>query len=124
MNRVILTLPILLLGLAVAGCSDYSVLDRERTGADALPEIVDAEAIDGETSRLVAEAGDQSFWLARGADRKQICLVVYETDHDWMAACGGSQLEASGAPGKFVVQPDGQPAPEETTRISENVFRK
>lgn len=117
-------LPVLLLGLVVTGCSDYSVLDRERTTSDSLPEVIDVAELDHDSSRLAAEIGDQSFWLASGADRSEICLVVYQTDIDWIASCGRSRLETSGLLGTFIVQPDGQPAPDETTRISENIFQR
>lgn len=115
-----------LLVILLTACSEYAVLDSERTPDDALPAVVEGTAIDIEedSSRLVGAESDRSFWLARSAGKQNVCLVVFESDLAWEAACGKAELTMTSRLGKFLVQPDGQARPDSTRQISENVFEK
>lgn len=121
--------PILGVAALLTGCTSsgvtYSGLDGKAEAVDELPEIVqdsDAE-IDVESARFVGEQDGASVWLARGEQPDTVCLVASEAD-DWVVSCGaeGGPMTVAGEPGKYVVVPDGAPAPENATELSDNVY--
>lgn len=112
-----------------AGCattsSAFSDLRSERTPVDDLPALAEDayENIDTSTSRYAGEHEGTSLWIAEGQNEFPICLIAVSTSSDWAVACGGpSVVGMSGLIGTYTVVPDGTPAPEHATRISENVY--
>ncbi|GGH36514.1 hypothetical protein [Microbacterium album] len=122
----------LLAVLGLAGCGflaspvPFSDLTRERTEADALPELHDFPPanVDPESSRYVGEHEGVRLWLAEPTQVDGVCLIVVRTtDTDWVAGCsGGSGVRLGGAGGSFEVRPDRAPVPDDATRVSENVY--
>ena len=119
------------LAFVVTGCTapgpSYSILDREATSEDVVPDALPAYAGDSavlDTSRFVAERDGIRIWLLRGQESSTVCLLAFPGAEDWVMACGGDHAPASmsGPAGEYVYQPDGLPAPKDSTRISENVF--
>lgn len=43
-------------------------------------------------------------------------------DDDWVVGCGGGGTKVVGRAGSFEIVPDGVPAPEGATQVSENVY--
>ena len=116
--------------LALAGCapggSPFTDMQGEREAHDELPTLPDYvhEDFHADTSRYVGEHNGASLWLVEGSDpQAPTCLIVYPDPYTWHVACGSSGgLGASGAAGSFEVVPDNAAAPENGTKISENVY--
>ncbi|MCC2031442.1 hypothetical protein [Microbacterium allomyrinae] len=118
------------MAVLMVGCSStgvtYSALDREAEPADELPAVV----IDGndeiavETARYVGEHGGAGLWLARTEEPDTVCLIVYPGDQDWVTGCGaeGGPFIVGGPSGEYAVGPDGAPAPEGSSQLTENVY--
>ncbi|MGK3950967.1 hypothetical protein ACLKM7_01445 [Microbacterium sp. I2] len=118
-------LAVLLGGCAGSGAS-YAALDRDIQASDELPELV-AEGstdIDADSARYVGEHEGVEFWVARMDEPDSVCLVVYPNDTDWVAGCGayGGKLGVGGPSGDYLLVPDGLPAPEDTTKLTDNVY--
>jgi hypothetical protein len=121
-----------LLGLAalLAGCSSsgatYSALDRDAESADELPGVVleGGGDIDVDTARFVGEHDGVSLWLALAERPDTVCLVVYPNDQDWVTGCGaeGGPIGVGGPAGDYVLIPDGAPAPEDSSQLTDNVY--
>lgn len=115
--------------LALSGCTttaiEFSDLHAERESQDELPVLEDYayESVDTSTSRYVGDHDGTSLWIAEGLAGAEICLVADPGDSNWIVSCGGgSELGTGGVAGHFTVVPDGAPAPEGATKISENVY--
>lgn len=116
--------------LLLAGCSSsgvsYSVLDRAAEASDALPAaVVDGvDEIDIESARFIGARDGTSLWLAKAERTDTVCLVVYPNDEDWVVGCGaeGAELGVGGPSGDYALVPDGMPAREGATKITENVY--
>jgi hypothetical protein len=131
-SKMLTTLPVATACLAVllAGCASngasYAALERDVQASDELPESVAAGTtdIDEDSARYSGEHDGVEFWLARMATPESVCLVVYPNDTEWVTGCGayGSQLTVGGPSGDYVLVPDGLPAPENTTKLTENVY--
>lgn len=115
----------------LAGCitsgSPYAVFEEEAQPADELPAELPAYAGDGadlETARYVGEYDKSSLWLMRGAEKNDICILAWQDEAAWVLGCGfaSGPVGIGGMAGKFTVVPDGVPAPEGTTQVSENVY--
>lgn len=127
--RIVAAAALALVSVSVlTGCSfvtsDLAVLDSERVDADELPALEDYsyDRVDESTSRFVGEHDDISLWVARGAD-SQACLVAAGAEEDdWLVACGGLPIRMGGLDHTFQLLPDGAPAPEGSTRVSDNVY--
>lgn len=115
----------------LTGCtfssSSLSVLETDRVAEDELPplEAHAYEAVDTATSRFVGEYEGVSLWVAQGTE-SPACLAAVTEDGDgvpdWILSCGALPIRMSGVGHTFELRPDGAPAPEEMTRVSENVF--
>lgn len=114
--------------VALTGCSvmnsDLAVLDSDRVAADELPTLEDHSyaAVDQATSRYVGEHDDISLWVTRGTDSPACLVAVAADDGEWLVACGGLPVGMGGLGHTFELRPDGAPAPEGRTRVSENVY--
>lgn len=115
-------------GLLLTGCAaqqgTLTDLQRDHESGDELPQLDDHayEAVDVESSRFVGEHEGTSLWLAEGREASAVCLVADPGDADWVVGCGGLPIGVDGLAGHFEVVPDGAPAPEGVTQISENVY--
>ncbi|GAA3631271.1 hypothetical protein GCM10022200_12660 [Microbacterium awajiense] len=115
----------------LAGCVPigpvYSVLDRDATADDQVPEVVESGAADIaiETARYVGQAEGVGSWLAHATTPDLICLIVYSNAQEWVTGCGGGGTEfgLGGPSGQFVVLPDGASAPNNASQLAENVYR-
>lgn len=122
---------VLLAATTMTGCSfsspSLSVLETDRVVEDELPplEAHAYESVDTATSRFVGEYEGVSLWVAQGTE-SPACLAAVLDDGDagpdWILSCGGLPIRMSGVGHTFELRPDGAPAPEDMTRISENVF--
>lgn len=131
-SRMLATLPVAVacLGVLLGGCAwsgaSYEVLDRDRQASDELPEVVAAgsDDMDADSARFIGEHDGVEFWLARTDAPESVCLVVYPNDTDWVTGCGayGGQLGVGGPSGDYLLMPDGLPAPEDATKLTENVY--
>ncbi|RUQ07226.1 MULTISPECIES: hypothetical protein [unclassified Microbacterium] len=117
--------------VALSGCTSvgaaYAVLDREAGARDEVPADLPGYAwddVDQATARFVGEDEGTSLWLARARDDASACLLAYADEESWVLGCGGggALFSVGGMTGTFTVVPDGAPAPEGMTRISENVY--
>jgi hypothetical protein len=130
--KTLAVVPVVTAGLAVilGGCAwsggSYAALDRDRQSSDELPEVVEEASsdIDAESARYAGEHDGVEFWLARMDEPESVCLVVYPNDTDWVIGCTayGSRLGVGGPSGDYVLMPDGLPAPEDTTKLMDNVY--
>lgn len=116
----------LLTGCIASGVP-YAVLEEDAQPADELPAELPGYAGDGadlETARFVGEHDGSSLWLMRGKDNSGICLLAYRDESVWTLGCSsaGGQMGIGGLAGNFTVLPDGAPAPEGATQVSENVY--
>ncbi|WP_396641929.1 hypothetical protein [Microbacterium sp.] len=116
-----------LLAGCIASAFPYAVLEEAAQPEDELPAELPAYAGDGadlETARFVGEHDDSSLWLMRGAEITDICILAYRDDTAWVLGCGlaSGPVGIGGMAGEFTVVPDGTPAPEGTTQVSENVY--
>ena len=117
--------------VALSGCTGvgaaYAVLDREAEARDEVPADLPGYAwdnVDQATARFVGEDEGTSLWLARARDDTSACLLAYADEESWVLGCGGggALFSVGGMTGTFTVVPDGAPAPEGMTRVSENVY--
>ncbi len=117
--------------VALSGCTGvgptYAVLDREAGARDEVPADLPGYAwddVDQATARFVGEDEGTSLWLARARDDTSACLLAYGDEESWVLGCGGdgAPFSLGGVTGTFTVVPDGAPAPEGMTRVSENVY--
>ncbi|MFJ6550452.1 hypothetical protein [Microbacterium sp. NPDC091676] len=117
--------------VALSGCTGvgatYAVLDREAGARDEVPADLPGYAwddVDQATARFVGEDEGTSLWLARARDDTSACLLAYADEESWVLGCGGdgAPFSLGGVTGTFTVVPDGAPAPEGMTRVSENVY--
>ncbi len=111
----------------IASGFPYAVFEEEAQPADELPSELPAYAGDGadlETARFVGEHDDSSLWLMRGAEKTDICILAWQDEAAWVLGCGlaSGPVGIGGMAGEFTVLPDGMPAPEGTTQVSENVY--
>lgn len=136
-NTRAMTLTVLAAAVAVAlsGCTGtpgarWTVLDRETTASDALPDDLPphgAEDLDLETVRFAGVRDGVAVWLARAADERGVCMLAYGAADSWVTACGGE--DGGGASGigigELLFQPDDLPVHDERmVPLSENVFIK
>jgi len=72
----------------------------------------------------VGEHDDTSLWLARAERPDTVCLIVYPNDREWVVGCGagGGPIGVGGPSGDFVMTPDGAPAPDGSTKVTDNVY--
>lgn len=125
MSVSLLSLAVLLAGCSSSGAT-YSALDRESEPADELPAVV-AEGNDDiavDTARYVGEYDGTGLWIARAESPDTVCLILYPNDRDWVAGCGaeGGPIGVGGPSGDFIVTPDGAPAPDDSDRVTDNVY--
>jgi len=112
----------------LAGCSAqqnaFTDLQGERGASDELPQLADHayDDLDVSSSRFVGEHEGTSLWLAQGLEDSSVCLVADPGDDDWVVGCGGGGTKVVGRAGSFEIVPDGVPAPEGATQVSENVY--
>lgn len=112
-----------------ASTGGFSDLDRPAQENDSRPQDItlleDEEAeIVPDSSRLVGTHEAVELWLVR-TDADGVCLVAYPEDGDWVAGCSElTPLGIGGQAGSFIVIADGEDAPENATRVSENVFAR
>lgn len=125
MRKLFLGLGACSLALLLTSCSSYGMLENEATAGDELPSQVleQADNIDPKTSRLAGQDDGVSFWLARGTNKKDICLVVFKSDDEWGASCGRGMVTYKSALGKFVVHTDNEDPPSGATAVSKNIYR-
>lgn len=102
----------------------FTDLQGDRASGDELPVLTDYayDAVDASTSRFVADHEGASIWLAEGLEGTTVCLIVDAGADAWVVGCGGAPTRVGGLTGSFEVVPDGAPAPEGATQISENVY--
>ena len=116
--------------LTLSGCATstdgFGDLQTQRGSEDELPALAESDAFDNvdiSTSRYVGEHDGASLWIAEGVVDAQICLVAVAGESEWGVSCGGAAgVITTGVTGTFMVIPDGVPAPENATKISENVY--
>ncbi|NLP83800.1 hypothetical protein HF576_08075 [Microbacterium sp. CFH 90308] len=130
--KTLAAVPVAVAGLTVilGGCAwtggSYAALDRDRQPSDELPDVVEEAGsdMDADSARYVGEHDGVEFWLARTDEPESVCLVVYPNDTDWVTGCGGygSRLGVGGPSGDYVLLPDGLPAPDDTTKLIDNVY--
>jgi hypothetical protein len=115
--------------LALAGCTSTArYTDLESTETRALPATVPEDTLadfDLDSMRWVAEHEGTEVWLALGSRPAEVCILFSVGDDAWATGCAeaGGQMTVSGrGPQRFVVIPDGQPAPEGFVAISHNVY--
>jgi len=93
--------------LALAGCSAgvapaSSLLDNEQTAEDRVEvaTVFDTSGFDPETTRLVGQHDDVSFYFVINAEgesgEKECLLAVPASEQDWLGLCNGGG-EGSGA---------------------------
>lgn len=51
-----------------------------------------------------------------------MCIVADAGEDEWVVGCGGAGTKVDGMAGSFEIVPDGIPAPEGATQISENIY--
>lgn len=114
---------------ALSGCTtsvgEFSDLQTERESQDELPtlEKYAYESVDPSTSRYVGEHDGTELWIAEGTEDSSACLIADAGADSWIVSCGGrSGVETGGIAGHFMVLPDGAFAPDNATKISENVY--
>ncbi|MAM53312.1 hypothetical protein [Microbacterium sp. UBA3394] len=103
------------------------MLDQDARPEDKVPEQLPAyagEEADLESARFVGKHDDSSLWLMGSNEGSGVCLLAYEDEAAWVMGCAseGSPIEVGGLAGHFTVLPDGAPAPDGATQISENVY--
>lgn len=128
-HRIVAATALALVSAGVlTGCSfvssDLDVLDSDRQVADELPILEDYsyDEVDEPSSRYVGEHDGISLWVARGTESPACLVAVGEDADEWLVACGGLPLRMSGLDHAFELRPDGAPAPEGGTRVSDNVY--
>ena len=118
----------LIAAVMLTGCSfsspNLAVLETEREAEDELPplEADSYDPVDTATSRYVGEHDGVSLWVAKGTDSPACLIAIADPDEEWGIACGGLPTRLSSFGHTFELTPDGSPAPEGMTRISENVY--
>lgn len=128
-GRFVAALALAAAALALAGCTSTArYTDLESTETRALPATVPEDTLadfDLDSMRWVAEHEGTEVWLARGSRPAEVCILFSVGDDAWATGCAeaGGQMTVSGrGPQRFVVIPDGQPAPEGFVAISHNVY--
>ena len=118
------------LALALSGCigvgSGFAVLDRDAEPEDVLPSGLpdfSDEDVEPSSSRFVGEHDGDQLYLAKSKDGGICLLVAPENPRDWVMGCGaGIAVDVGGPSGNYLVRPDAAPAPEDSVRISPNVY--
>jgi hypothetical protein len=98
MRKLILSVSGVLTVLASAGCSGgpegVAALEQDATAGDALPAYVQDARINTASSRLLGEADDLSFYVAKPADASAASAVCVIVDRgrvqDWGSGCSQS----------------------------------
>ncbi|QCQ16449.1 hypothetical protein [Microbacterium sp. RG1] len=128
-RRLVPPLAVAAAALALAGCTNTAgYTDLESTETRALPAMVTKDALahfDLDSMRWVGEHEGTDVWLGWGRRAGEVCILFSADVDAWVTGCAGAggQMTLSGrGPQRFVVVPDGQPAPEGFAAISHNVY--
>lgn len=100
------------LTLGLAGCvadpSVPAIFERERAATDDAPPAA-LQGIDPASTRFVgADSAGNDYWVGRGEDGRNFCIISYRADEQWSGTCGDLNVglgAASGAKVEFATSP-------------------
>jgi hypothetical protein len=102
-NRIAAVAAGLLTVFALSGCTFTNgealpTLERERTASDVLPPALASQldingtgGVDPDTVRLAGEHDGADFYIARGNDDREVCLVIFVEADNWGSSCNISR---------------------------------
>lgn len=106
----------------------FTDLEKDTENQGAVPDLVPERALDHfdrDTTRWVGEYKGTQLWLGMAEDLPGPCLLAVPRNEDWIAGCGGVQVEISGGDGRaYIAVPDGAEEPRNSTAVSTNVFAR
>jgi hypothetical protein len=101
---------------AMAGCTFTNgealpTLERERTASDVLPPALASQldtdrtgGVDPDTVRLAGKHEGADFYIARGNDDREVCLVIVVEADNWGSSCNISRQFELSTRGAYAVR--------------------
>ncbi len=121
--------------VALTGCAPnvggFAVLDKPMEASDELPANVhdfdDGELpADFSTAHLIGEHNGSRVWFMRDIGGTGLCFFAYADEAVTASSCVTPEgpIEVGTPAIDFYVVPDGEPGPDNATKISENLYAK
>ncbi|WP_218219675.1 hypothetical protein [Nesterenkonia sp. Act20] len=105
----------------------FTDLEQDPENERAVPDSVPDRALDHfdrDATRWVGEYKGTQLWLGMAKDDTGPCLLSVPRNEDWLAGCGGGQVQISGGGRVYIAVPDDAEQPRNSTPVSTNVFAR